>query len=675
MNELRQWIGSYDRGWRLFVGFVCSLCVALFLHFREVRVEVLDLHTPASKYIVAQVDFKYPDEQSTALLKERIIEEIGSVLALDKGQIRERRFRYEKDWKPAEGRQIEVWYDAAKQVESEMLLARFADPQTLQRTQRMQIEPLHFHPLQEETLSPVFWEQIAKRASQAYPADVVGDVVAAFATQVWTFSEDQPLVQVLRNQLAQSIPERFTEVAAGTRIIDQGERVTLRHLAMMQSMKQALSDARRLLDPLTLLSDFILAILLVTVTALYFRISQITFIRSLQQVALFVSIIVLSLCLAKVTEYLLLHSSHNLIEEIRYPILAPFATLLICQLLSPRTALFAATVLSIILAVSLAVDYSRFLILNLVTSIAVIIVAKCVRRRTEIFTVCLKSWLAALPVLYAFTLGEGHLWSTAFVVDVGASLAFLMVTAVFAIGILPAFESLFQVLTDTSLMEYMNPSNPLLQRMCLEVPGTYNHSLFLGNLAEGCANAIGANGLFCRVATLYHDIGKLNHPYAFGENQQGGLNLHQLLSPEESARMIISHIPDGVELARHYRLPEPFQDIIREHHGTTLAYYFYRKAKDSGGFVDETAYRYPGPKPRTKESGIIMLCDAIEAASRSPQEEDLEALIDRLVAEKAEEGQLDDCQLTFEELTKVKRTLAQNLQMSHHVRVKYPKKT
>ncbi len=284
------------------------------------------------------------------------------------------------------------------------------------------------------------------------------------------------------------------------------------------------------------------------------------------------------------------------------------------------------------------------------------------------------SWIAALPVLYAYSLGDGDLWSRALFIDISASLVFLMSTAVLVIGILPALESLFQVLTDVSLMEYMNPSNPLLQRLCLEVPGTYNHSLFLANLAESCANAIGANGLFCRVATLYHDIGKLKNPYAFGENQQGGLNLHQILTPLESAQLIIAHVPDGVELARAHGLPNSFHDIIREHHGTTLAYYFYRKAQEQEQEAEESEFRYPGPKPRTKESGIIMLCDMIEAASRSPEEESLSALIDRLVSEKAEEGQLDDCQLTFEELTKVKRTLLQNMQLSHHVRVKYPKK-
>jgi len=203
----------------------------------------------------------------------------------------------------------------------------------------------------------------------------------------------------------------------------------------------------------------------------------------------------------------------------------------------------------------------------------------------------------------------------------------------------------------------------------------------LGNLAEICAGAIGANGLFCRAATLYHDIGKINNPQFYTENQQGVVNIHQLLTPLESAQVIISHVTDGEEIAKKARLPQSFIDIIREHHGTTLVYYFYRKQLELKGNrveeVDEAQFRYPGPRPRTKESAIIMICDTIEAATRSLEiinEQTLTELVNRLVSEKAEDSQFDDCQLTFEELANIKKTLVKTLLLSHHVRVKYPKK-
>jgi putative nucleotidyltransferase with HDIG domain len=311
----------------------------------------------------------------------------------------------------------------------------------------------------------------------------------------------------------------------------------------------------------------------------------------------------------------------------------------------------------------------------------VIICSSGVRKRKEVFTICLKSWLSALPVLYAFTLSSGHLISSSLLVDMIASLVFLLVTAVLVIGILPALEIVFGVLTDMTLMESMDPSNELLRRFAVEVPGTYQHSLVLGNLAEVCASSIHANGLFCRAATLYHDIGKMNNPQFYTENQQGNVNIHQLLTPVESAQVIISHVTDGEAIASKAGLPQPFIDIIREHHGTTLVYYFYRKQLDLKGGnvneVEERLFRYPGPKPRTKESAIIMICDSVEAASRSLEEvteETLAELVNRLIAEKADDGQFDNCQLTFEELGKVKRTLVTTLLLSSHVRVKYPKR-
>ncbi len=176
-------------------------------------------------------------------------------------------------------------------------------------------------------------------------------------------------------------------------------------------------------------------------------------------------------------------------------------------------------------------------------------------------------------------------------------------------------------------------------------------------------------------------MGKILNPQFYTENQQGSVNIHLLLTPLESAQVIISHVTDGEGLARKYRLPQPFIDIIREHHGTTLVYYFYRKQLELKGNrieeVDEEAFRYPGPKPRTKESAIIMICDTVEAASRSAEEVSeaaLTKLIDRLIAEKAEERQFDDCQLTFEELGKIKKTLLRCLLLSQHIRVKYPKR-
>lgn len=693
----QEWISSSQRGWRLLAGAFCVVCLAAFLHFREVRFEVFELNALAGRYVVAQVDFEFPDYETTIILKQQAMQSIGKIYRIQDERIREVRARFDehviraKDWRSTiPPISFEEIYKAVDALETFLWEARFTDPRTIQviKTLRHADTSFYYDYVSEAdgrmpVLAPDFWKQMEIRLSQngEFPIQTTQYVVEIFEKNSWPLTEDPATQEFLRQQISRTVPEKMTKVYGGTRILAPGERITSRHLTMMQAMKQAISEGRRLWDPLTIIASLILSVIFVTISTLYFRISQPEFIRSLRQVALFVCIIVLTLLFAKLTEYILIKSTSSVISAIRYPIVAPFATLLICILLSPRTALFAATFLSIILSVSLAIDHSRFLILNLVTSIVVIITSRSIRKRKEVFSVCAKSWLSSIPVLYAYVLGENHFGSSLFFVDVMGTAVFLFCIAVMVVGLLPVLESAFGVLTDMTLMEYMDPSSELLRRFAMEVPGTYQHSLVLGHLAETSAQAIGANGLFCRVATLYHDIGKMNNPQFYTENQQETVNIHQLLTPLESAQVIISHVADGVAIAQKYRLPEPFINIIREHHGTTLVYYFYRKELERKGErkeeVDESLFRYPGPKPRTKESAIIMICDSIEATSRSLDEvgeKSITEMVDRLVKEKAEDGQFTECQLTFEELSRLKKVIVKTLLLSHHVRVKYPKR-
>ncbi len=697
MNKNWQgWLSSNNRGWRLLVGFVCVIFLALFLHFREVRLEVLELNTTAGRYIVAQIDFEFPDYETTIVLKQQAMQDIGDIYQMDDKQIRDARYDLEEDlirnkaWRQAApSSTFEEMYKASDELETLLIEARFTDPRTIQKIKELNLsDSSYFEYLSEDigassALPLPFWQRISQqiRQSDAFHRETVDYVIRSFQSRNWSLIQDSALERSLRAQVGRTVPDKMTKVLAGTRLINQGERITSRHLTMMQAMKQAISESRKVWDPLTILASLILSVIFVTISGLYFRISQPSFIRSLREVSLFVCIVLLTLLFAKFTEYILLKSASDVVEAIRYPIVAPFATILICILLSPRTALFAATFLSILLSVSLAVDHSHFLILNLVTSIVVIICSRGLRKRKEVFTVCMKSWLSSIPVLFAFTLAENHLASASLLINIGASFSFLLTTAVLVIGILPALETIFGIVTDMTLMEYTDPGSDLLRRFAMDVPGTYQHSLVLGNLAEICAQSIGANGLFCRAATLYHDIGKMNNPQFYTENQQNSVNIHQLLTPLESAQVIISHVADGEAIARKACLPQSFIDIILEHHGTTLVYYFYRKQLELKGGrtdeVDERQFRYPGPKPRTRESAIIMICDSIEAATRSLEEineQTLTELVNRLVSEKAEDGQFDHCQLTFEELGKVKKTLVRTLLLSHHVRVKYPKK-
>lgn len=697
-DKIRQgwaaWLASNHRGWRIVVGLVCAICLALFLHFREVRLQILELNTTSTRYVIAEIDFDFPDYENTIILKQQAMHDVGFVYQIEDRQIREARYELEdqlihkKNWRSiAPSSTFEEMYKTADELETLLLEERFTDPRTIQKVKDLDLSARFYYEFlpetQEVSLPAEFWQKMARRISESrgFHEEAIHYVVQSFQKRTWRLIEDKALEDTLKNQVSRTIPEKITRIYAGTRLLSPGDWITSRHLTMMNAMKQAISESRQLWNPLTLLSSFILSFIFVTISALYFRISQPQFIRSLKEISLFVCIVILTLLFAKVTEYFLLKTSSPIIGGIRYPIAAPFATLLICILLSPRTALFAATFLSIILSVSLAVDHSRFLVLNLVTAIVVIITSRSVRRRKEIFIVTAKSWLSAIPVLYAYALSENQLYSSLLFMDILGAFIFLFSSAVVVVGLLPILESIFGVLTDMSLMEFMDPSSELLRKFAVEVPGTYQHSLVLGNLAEACAQVIGCNGLFCRAATLYHDIGKMNNPQFYTENQQTSMNIHQLLTPLESAQVIISHVSDGEAIAKKYRLPDSFIDIIREHHGTTLVYYFYRKQLDLAGGnadeVNESAFRYPGPKPHTKESAIIMICDSIEAASRSMElinEDTLKEMVNRLVREKADDGQFDECQLTFEEMSRLKKTLVKTLLLTYHVRIKYPQK-
>jgi putative nucleotidyltransferase with HDIG domain len=247
-------------------------------------------------------------------------------------------------------------------------------------------------------------------------------------------------------------------------------------------------------------------------------------------------------------------------------------------------------------------------------------------------------------------------------------------------GLLPFIERTFGVLTDLSLLEVGDVAHPLLQELVRRAPGTYNHSINVASLAESAAEAIGARGLLVRVGAYFHDVGKMLKPAYFVENQ-GKENRHESLVPAMSTLIIVAHVKEGVELARQYNLPQPIVDLIAEHHGTTLVEYFFRRAEErsqsdpNGEEVDEQTYRYPGPKPTTRESAVLMLSDAVESASRTltePTPSRISSLVHELAMKRLLDGQFDECGLTLEELGLIEQSLVKSLTAVYHGRVKYP---
>jgi putative nucleotidyltransferase with HDIG domain len=692
-RSLKEIFLTNNLGWRLLIALFFTLCLAAFLHFRETRVEVLELGATASKYVVAQVDFEYVDPEAMILLKQDAIRGIGKIFRIEEASIRQMRYEIENQWildQQAEKLQsLDELYVAVDLLDSELNKTRFTDSRTLQKLNENNYSTdnyLIFQPTKSDGPSIIpreYWRLIRRRLPQsdAVSSQALTSVINFYQMKKWSFTVDSQIQASLINKVQKNIAEKKTFVRSGTRIIDQGEKVTPRHILMISAMKKALGDTRRLSEPLPIIGSLLMAIIFTLLSAWYFYYNNPEIVRSLQKLSLLITIILLTLILSKITELVLLLNPSTWFELIRYPLLVPFATILVCTLLNSRIALFTAAFLAVILGISLAIDHSKFLVINLITALVVIIAARSMRKRKEIFRVCFYAYLSAIPILFAFSFNENQFWSISLGIDFLSSLLFLLLTGILVVGLLPLLESLFRIMTDMSLMEYMDPNNELLRKLMIEVPGTYQHCLVLGNIAEAAARAIGANGLFCRVACLYHDIGKMNNPHFFTENQQGGVNIHQLLTPVESAQVIISHVTDGEMLARKYRLPQSFIDVILEHHGTTLVYYFFAKEVELKGGnideVDEMAFRYPGPKPHSKESAIIMISDSCEAASRSLDEvteKALRKLVNRVVTDKAEEEQFDECRLTFEELGIVKEAIVKTLMLTHHVRIKYPKK-
>lgn len=277
-------------------------------------------------------------------------------------------------------------------------------------------------------------------------------------------------------------------------------------------------------------------------------------------------------------------------------------------------------------------------------------------------------------------------------VCVAAAFGISMLTSVLISGVLPIIEGVFKIITPISWLEMADMNRPLMKRLQMEAPGTFHHCLMVAQLAEAAAEAIGANPIECRVAAYYHDIGKVQHPLYFIENIMDGPNPHDELTPSMSARIIIDHVHDGVELARENNLPRPLVDVIEQHHGTSLAYFFYRKAlqyrdeilsrvesglasPDDVPEVVESNFRYKGPNPQSKETGIVSLADIVESATRSMGKiscEEMQKKVDDLLKQRVVDGHLDDSGLTFGDLKKIRDSFIKTLKSIHHNRIAYP---
>jgi cyclic-di-AMP phosphodiesterase PgpH len=299
------------------------------------------------------------------------------------------------------------------------------------------------------------------------------------------------------------------------------------------------------------------------------------------------------------------------------------------------------------------------------------------RERTSLYRAGLRLSMVNVLLIFGIHLMSGLPFDAQFLFMMGFGLAGGIICAAIVTGTIPLVESLFKYTTDIKLLELANLNTPVLRELMIQAPGTYHHSIIVGNLVEAGAEAINANPLLARVAAYYHDIGKIRKPLYFIENLGSQENKHDKLAPSMSALILMAHVKDGVELARESGLGEPLVDIIREHHGTALIKFFHEKAqnKDSGGQVDERDYRYPGPKPQTREAALIMLADAVEAASRTladPTPARIQGMVQKIINNIFIDGQLDECELTLKDMHNIAKSFNRILAGIFHHRIEYP---
>ncbi len=486
---------------------------------------------------------------------------------------------------------------------------------------------------------------------------------------------NQVASQKRRYEAVAGIEPVFLRIKAGEVIVRRGDRVTAMAWRRIGILNQN-ADGRQVWREIVAVAGLLVGFLLLG--AIFFSRARVPLSFGRKSAYLTLSIVAASSLIGVAMFYAGLGFADGIgfdPDAAAYFIPLALATVLVSLLVDARTSLLVGVVLTLFLAYRVNVDL--WLATNYIVGVLVAgIAARRSRRRIDLLRIGLMVALAQgamVPVtvtLAGHAMGSEHL-----PLMLGGVVSGLLV-GVATLGLLPAFEWLFDETTDTRLLELASADNPLLKELALKAPGTYYHSTMVANLAEAGAEAIGANGLMCRVMALYHDIGKLQRPAYFMENQRGSDNIHERLAPDVSARVILHHILDGLEMARQAKLGRLILEGIAQHQGTTLLRVFHEKAQAQGFNGPEEDYRYPGPRPQRREAGILLLADSIEAATRAlkdPTAESVGARVRHMIETRVGEGELDDCNLTLRDLDIIETTFTRTLTLGvFHNRVDYP---
>lgn len=446
-------------------------------------------------------------------------------------------------------------------------------------------------------------------------------------------------------------------------ILNKGQRIGKGHVAKLKGIEQNESSAMKTGG---LFGIAILVGLFIVIASLYIKFYIPRLLTGNKELVLLAIICVLMLLAAKIIVTSPWPS--NLI-----PIAV--ASMLIAILINGRLAIMVTCFLSVLAGV-MSGNILDITGLSLVGGMVGIFAMRGVRRRSQVMAAGLSVGFANMSYIIAMGLVRSLSFDT-YITESLFGLTNGIMSAIIVAGVLPVFENTFKITTDISLLELADLNHPLLKEMVIKAPGTYHHSLVVGNLVEASCEAIGANSLLARVSSYFHDIGKIEKASYFSENQSTEGSAHDKLSPTMSSLIITNHVKNGVELAHKYKLNKEIVDIIRQHHGTGLVFYFFKRAleKVTDESIKEQSFRYPGPKPQTKEAACVLLADSVEAGSRAlddPTPSRIKGLVKKIINNKFIDGQLDECDLTLKNLEKIAEIFTHILTGIFHTRVEYP---
>ena len=492
-----------------------------------------------------------------------------------------------------------------------------------------------------------------------------------------TFNKDE--TEDRKTKAREKVKPVYFQVKRGEVILRAGERVQEEHLFKIKALKKAQERTHIL----SLLIGLVLLTFLVLASLYQFSTKNIRkIILSQKDLLLFCSSLIGIIALLKLFQLMTdaLGGEFFSIPSSSYSYLFPIATgaMLIRIVINSEVAIVFAILSSFFSATLMGNQLFYFIFTFVGSLIGAHKVARCEQR-----SILIKAGLTVggfnILMILSYYLISGNPFKMVLLSDLIMGFLGGVLASVLVLGIVPIIESLFGYTTDIKLLELANMDNPILKDLILQAPGTYHHSIIIGSLVEAGAKSIAANPLLARVSAYYHDIGKLKKPLYFIENAGGMENKHDHLTPSMSSLILISHVKDGVELARENHLGQRIAHIIQQHHGTSLISYFYQKAKEKekaeSESFDEKDFRYPGPKPQTKEAGIVMLADAVEAASRTlsdPTPSRIKNLVRRITNSIFLDGQLEECELTLKDLQKIEESFSRILTAIFHQRIDYP---